>query len=252
MNKKVAGINSDVKCLNVRWEGRARCEMCAIRNNTLFAELDVLGYEPLLRPIQQYYFPVTKLIYAQGVVASDVFVVRKGLLKLEETLHDGTQRIVRLVEPGQVAGFESLLDHAQRYDYSAVALRESEVCQIPYSVLHKLAEQKAEFFETLMEHWHRQLRSSEQIIVEFSTGIVRERVARIMLKLIAIAEREHESEIQLLSVRDMSALAGVTRESISRVMAEFKRSRLLSRSGNSRAHYDLAGLREIAQLENED
>ncbi|MBU0653560.1 MAG: Crp/Fnr family transcriptional regulator [Gammaproteobacteria bacterium] len=252
MNRKVVGVNSDVKCLNVRWEGRAHCEKCAIRKHTLFAELDVVAYEPLLRPIQQYCFPATKLIYAQGVMASDVFVVRKGLLKLEETLHDGTQRIVRLVEPGHVAGTECLLDHQHHYEHSAVALRETEVCQIPSSILHRLAGQKPEFFETLMEHWHRQLHSAEQIIVEFSTGTVRERVARIMLKLIALAEREHKSGIQVPTVRDMSAMTGVTRESISRVMAEFKRSSLLVKVGPNRMQYDLAGLQGIAELEFDD
>lgn len=252
LDKKSGAINPDIKCLSVRWDGRARCEKCAIRKHTLFADIDVVEYEVLLRPIQQYCFPATKMLYAQNIIAKDVFVVRKGLLKLEETLHDGSQRIVRLVEPGQVAGIECLLDHAQRYDHSALAVHEAEVCQIPYSVLHKLAEKKTEFFETLMEHWHRQLRSSEQIIVEFSTGTVRERVARILLKLISLAEREHETEIQLFSVRDMSALAGVTRESISRVMAEFKRSNLLTKAGNNRMYYDLAGLREIAQLEPEN
>ncbi len=243
---------TDVKCLNIRWEGRAHCQSCGIRKNSLFAGLDVIAYEPILRPIQQYCYPSGKLLYAEGIVASDVFIVRKGLLKLEETLHDGSQRIVRMVEPGQVAGLECVLDHSKRYDQSAVALRESEVCQIPYSVLHRLLEQQPDFFEMIMQHWHSQLHAAEQVIVEFSTGTVRERVARIMLKLIDLAERSGEDDILIPSVRDMSALTGVTRESISRVMADFKRSGFLERIGSSRAKYDRKELWEIAHLETED
>lgn len=241
--------HSESKCLNVRWEGRANCLQCAIRKQTLFADLNVQAMEPLLRPIQQYRYPAGKLVYAEGVVAQHVFVVRKGLLKLEETLHDGNLRIVRLVEPGQVAGIEALLDHSHRYDHNATALQSAEVCEIPYVILHRLAEQHPVFFETLMEHWHHQLHAAEQVIVEFSTGTVRERVARALLKLIDLAEAAGEQQIHLLGVRDMSALTGVTRESISRVMAEFKRTNMLVKQDDTGISYNRAGLQRFAWQE---
>lgn len=236
-----------VKCLNVRWDGRASCELCIIREHALFADLDVKKFESVLKPIEQYGFPVDALVFAQYSPATSLYIVRKGLIKLEETLHNGTPRIVRLVQPGGVAGMETLLDHGHRYDYSATTLRATELCRIPYSILRQLMDEDHQFLTSLMENWHKQLRLSEQVIVEFSTGTVRERVIRILLMLAGFVEKEGLLEINLPSIRDIAALAGVTRESVSRVIAELKRLKLLVKSGVNQVRYDEAGLRQLLE-----
>jgi DNA-binding LacI/PurR family transcriptional regulator len=51
----------------------------------------------------------------------------------------------------------------------------------------------------------------------------------------------------LPNIRDIAALAGVTRESVSRVIAELKRLNLLARSGVNQVEYDNEGLKQLLE-----
>lgn len=235
------------KCLNVKWEGHADCQHCAIRKNDIFANLDVAKYAALLRPILQYNFPAKALLYAQGTPATDVYVIRNGIVKLEETLSDGSVRIVRLLQSGDAVGIETVLDAHQSYDQTAVILRGAAVCKIPSSVFVKLEKENPEFHRVIMEEWHRQLNAADKVIVDFSTGTVHDRVARVLINLAENSKKRNLIEIEMLGVEDIAALTSVARESISRVMANFKRDGLLEKSGPNRMRYNWDGLNDLVK-----
>ena len=63
--------------------------------------------------------------------ATDLYIVRKGLIKLEQTLEDGTMRIVRLIQKGSIVGIETFLDHKQKYEQTATTIHKTQLCRIP-------------------------------------------------------------------------------------------------------------------------
>jgi len=227
MNKQL----TSTKCLNIKWEGHADCQHCAIRKNDIFAKLDVVKYEAILKPVFQYNYPAKSLLYVQDEAATDVYVIRNGIVKLEETLSDGSVRIVRVLQSGDAVGIETLLDNRQSYDQTAVVLRGAAICKIPYSVFEKLEEDNPAFFRIVMEEWHKQLEAADRVIVDFSTGSVHDRVARVLIALAECSMKRGSIEIEMLSVEDISALTSVARESISRVMANFKRDGFTCNTG---------------------
>ena len=93
---------SSGNCWNITWEGRADCKHCAIRKNDILADVDIEKYEEYLKPISQYLYPKNTVIYNEGAKATELYVVRSGLVKLEETLEDGSARIVRLIQKGNI------------------------------------------------------------------------------------------------------------------------------------------------------
>jgi len=236
------------KCLNITWEGHADCQHCAIRKNDIFATLDVAKYEAILRPISQYTYPAKSLLYVQDAPATDVYVIRNGIVKLEETLGDGTVRIVRILQSGDAVGIETLLDDHQSYDQTAVVLRGAAICKVPYSVFVGLQEDNPTFSKIIMDEWHKQLEAANRVIVDFSTGSVHDRVSRVLIALAECSMRRGSAEIEMLSVEDISALTSVARESISRVMADLKRQKLLQKSGPNRMRYDWEGLNTLVDL----
>ena len=236
---------STPKCLNVKWEGHADCEHCSIRKNDIFASLDIIEYAEILKPIAQYYHPPKSILYVQNEPATHVYVIRNGVVKLEETLNDGSVRIVRLLQSGDAVGIETVLDDTQKYDQSAVVLRGGAICKIPFSVFDKLEEKNPHFSQIVMEEWHRQLEAADRVIVDFSSGNVHDRVARVLIAQAETSIKRGSIEIEMLSVEDMSALTSVARESISRVMAGFKRDGLLVKSGPNRMRYNWDGLNAL-------
>ncbi len=84
------------------------------------------------------------------------------------------------------------------------------------------------------------------MLVQFSTGSLRRRIARVFLYLVDEANSDGLIEIKKISVQDIASLTGSTRESVSRVIAEFKRNQLLIKSSPKRLRFDEEALRKQA------
>ncbi len=237
----------NTKCFDIKWEGRADCQLCSIRKNDIFAKLDVEEHKDILNSISQFNYPEKSLLYRQGNPAVDVYVIRSGIVKLEEVSTDGSVRIVRLLLPSNAVGIETLLDDRQLYDQNAVVLRGASVCRIPYSVFSLLEQASPDFYQMVMKEWHRQLDAADRVIVDFSTGSVHDRVARLLVYLAEASKTRGCSEIEMLGIEDISALTSISRESISRVLASFKRNRLLEKSGPNRMRYNWDGLTSLVE-----
>lgn len=236
-----------VRCLDVVWKGHADCLHCAFRKQDIFATVDVGKYQVLLKRIIELRYLKKSILFVESSPAVELFVVRKGLVKLEETLVNGNKRIIRLVKKGGVVGLETFLDNGQRFDQTAIALLEADVCRIPYSVLKDILESDPEFYKAVLKEWHYQLEESIKCITELSTGPLRQRIARVLLTLVDEANHNYLLEIDMISTNDIAALTGSTRESVSRIIAELKRNRLLIKSGPKKFRFDELALREIEQ-----
>jgi hypothetical protein len=64
-----------------------------------------------------------------------------------------------------------------------------------------------------------------------------------------IDEANHEAKIgiEIMVLEDFAALTGVTRESVSRILSEFKCNNLLIKDDIHKMRFDEAGLRKIAE-----
>lgn len=228
-------------CTQAEWVGRAKCAACEVRNVVLFSGLSSQDLDDILLPIDNLHMPQQAVLYAQGQRAPFVYTVRSGILKLGVDLPNGSQRIVRLLRPGDVAGMEALVD--DRYRHTATAMHGADVCRIPREVVLKLDQTNPAIHRSLMQRWQRALDQADHCIVSLSTGPAEARMARLLIML-GCTGNERET---MPSREEMGALVGITTETASRVMAEFKRRGLVHTVGGSDVVCDHAGLAEIAQ-----
>jgi CRP-like cAMP-binding protein len=171
-----------------------------------------------------------------------MYTVRSGAIKLIQYLPDGSQRIVRIVRSSDVLGLEALLDEG--YHHDAMALQRSEVCRFPTRVVRNLSRENPSLHRELMSRWQRALNEADAWLTELSTGSARQRVARLLLRL--VRDRE-TSECELFSREDMGAMLGITTETASRTIAGFKRESLLVESRPNNFLLDIPNLRRIAE-----
>ena len=237
---------NQLKCLDVIWEGHPDCLHCPIRKIDIMAGVDVVKFGYLLKRIIRFSYSEKNLLFVEDTPARDMYVIRNGLIKLENTLTDGSSRIVRLLAKGDVVGLEAFLNSHQGYDQTAIALHKTDVCRIPHQVLKDLLKTDPDFYKSVLKQWHIQLEAANKVVVDFSTGSLKQRVASVLLMLIDRANQDKRIEIMLLPIDDVAALTGVAKESVSRVMAEFKRNKLLVKSAPNKMRFDEAGLRKMA------
>ena len=223
------------------WQGVANCSQCTIRNSVLFAGLTEEDFQKLHKPIDQFQLKAGKKIYGVGDPAEYMYTIRCGLVKLVQYLPDGTQRIVRLLRIADVVGLEAVLDPTYKHD--AIAVHDTEICRYPASAAQMLASTNPKLHRELMTRWQRALDEADSWVTELSTGSSKQRVARLILLLV---NGNPSNTCSLFGREDMGAMLGITTETASRTIAEFKRQRLIVETSTNVYLCDIPKIEEIS------
>lgn len=217
------------------------CQICPLRTSVLFAGIAPRLLAEVERDIIEQEFAAGDSLYHVGEPGLAAFTVRRGLIKLVQYLPDGTERIVRLVSATDVVGLEALLDTP--YQHDAIAVQPVAVCRLPIDVLRRLHGEDPALHKELLRRWQRALNEADAWLTELSTGSARRRVARLLMRLV---DEKGVGRCILFNRRDMGAMLGVTTESASRVIAEFKRAGLLDESASG-FRIDVMAMKDIAE-----
>ena len=197
------------------WQGVSDCENCSIRSSALFAELNEEDFSKIHSPIDDLSYDANAEIYAQGDSAQWLYTLRSGYIKILHINSDGSERIVRIVLPGNLFGMEALL--GERYEHSAVALTNTHLCKIPKEIITSLGEESPRLHRQIVRKWGEALLQSESWFSEINTGRIEVRLARFFLKL---AKESGATAIAPLFKReDMGLMMDVKFETISRALA---------------------------------
>lgn len=166
-------------------------------------------------------------LFHEGGQATRVFTVRRGMVKLLSYLPNGRARIVRLHTKGHWLGLEAVV--GQPYQHTAVALDDVEVAYVPAERLRTLERESPRQYCEVLKQGYKHLTQADKWIADFSTGGIRPRVARLVEFMSTLKFGESSNQVELLAVHEMADMLGVTPESVSRILAEFKRQNLLHR-----------------------
>ncbi len=235
---------STMKTLSSRdaWSGVADCHTCALRDSVLFSGLGEKDFECVHNPIDMFLLPSGALLYRSGDAGRYLYTIRRGLVKLVQYLPDGSKRIVRLLKGTDVAGLEAILD--QCYQHDAVLLQTTEVCRLPVEMIRCMDHENPALHRELMSRWQRALADADAWLTELSTGSARQRVARLLLRLV---QDDGSGSCELFSREDMGAMLGLTTETASRTIADFKRRGLLVPSSPHHYRCDIPNLKRLAE-----
>ncbi len=225
--------------LREAWDGHADCLHCTLRTSVLFAGLEEKDFERIHHPIDQFVLRPGAVVYHAGEPGHNMFTVRTGMMKLVQYLPDGGQRIVRLARATDVIGLECLVK--PKYQHDAIVLQPTEVCRFPVAVVQELSRDNPALHQELMNRWERALEEADAWLTELSTGSARERVARLLLRLV------NGDQCSLFSREDMGAMLGITTETASRTIAEFKRKGLMTETAPNEFALDLAQVKATAE-----
>jgi len=228
--------------LKEAWTGEADCETCTLRDSVLFSGLQEQDFKCIHSPIDEFLLPAGSMLYRTGDEGRYMYTIRRGLVKLVQYLPDGHQRIVRLLQDTDVAGLEALLGNS--YQHDAVMLQSTEVCRLPVGVVQRLDKENPALHQELMSRWQRALMDADAWLTELSTGSAKQRVARLLLRLV---HRQEGNQCELFSREDLGSMLSITTETASRTIAEFKRRGLLVETEINHFLCDIPNLELIAE-----
>ena len=229
-------------CTGITWKGRAKCTTCAIRKQVIFSEIPDEAFNELFSPIDIFCYEDKMPIYLMGEQGQSVYTVRKGLVKLYQILPNGKQRIVRLLKPGDVAGLELLVDKV--YHHFSMSMHDSELCRIPVKLFYKLQNRYPVLYRKLIERWQSGIDDADLFITLFSTGTSHARMGRLLLEM---DKKEYNMQGSTITREDMGDILGISTETASRTIADFKRNYLIEEKQNKIKLIDIKLLQKIAQ-----
>lgn len=186
-------------------------------------------------------------IYQQGSKVMGLHCVHSGKVKICRMSGDQKERIVHLARPGEAIGYRSLLA-GTRYASSAVALEDCVVCFVPRLDFIGLVQSNKQFSNTLLHMLATALGEAEQQQLDLAYKPVRERLAGALAALQTTYGNPADSEPFSIALTrdDMASLAGTVKETVSRLLSEFKDAGYITTRGSRITILDQAQLNSIA------
>lgn len=227
-------------CTNENWHGRPACKHCMIRSSVLFAVLTDAEIEEALLAVQNRLLEPDFELFAQGGGEGYVYSIRAGCVKMVHAVGGGASRIVRLHWRGEVVGLEALLN--EPYRHSAVVLQKADVCRIPVSLVHALASRNPELSYQIMRQGQVSLDAVESGITDLNSGTGETRLAQLLLKFDAHSDGQCIPDMKR---EDIASIIGVTTETASRLMADFRRRKLVWSEESRHLRCDAAALKKL-------
>jgi CRP/FNR family transcriptional regulator len=94
-----------------------------------------------------------------------------------------------------------------------------------------------------MERWANALFQADDYIMMLLSGTVKQRVVQL-IGWLADIDHTHRSRVVMLNGRDIAAILDITPESVSRILAELKRQKILRPRTDGYYEYDAKALKE--------
>jgi CRP/FNR family transcriptional regulator len=224
------------------------CFGCAVRSAAVcsvlgcddLAAMRQLGWTLELRPGQP--------LFHEGDPATRIFTLTRGALKLYKLLPDGRRQVTGFMFPGDFLGITIDDDHA----FTVEALTESQLCWFPRKRFGEFVEAHTELERGLYRLAAHELAAAQVQMVLLGRKTAAERVASFFIALLERAERSSGDRKRMfdlpMSRSDIADYLGLTKETVSRMLALLKDRRLVRLAALDRIEVlDRAGLAIMAE-----
>lgn len=173
------------------------------------------------------------VIYAQGSYPNFLYFVSKGKVKTFKTDSLGNEFITGLHHEGDFVGYIDLLEN-MAYSESAVALEDGELCSIQKEDFAALIYNHKDVANKFIKMLANNVLEKEDRLLKLAYGSVRKRVAEALLLLKTKYTNEGSDNFSIpISRDDLSSIVGAAKETVIRMLTDFKEEGLIQISGST-------------------
>ncbi|AOQ23480.1 Crp/Fnr family transcriptional regulator [Neomoorella thermoacetica] len=164
-------------------------------------------------------------IFMEGEPGDAFYFVKKGAIKLFQVLEDGREKILHFVREGEIFA-EVLLFEGGPYPATAQTLEDTEVGIIRNADMEKLLSAHGEMAVKIIKVMSRRLRQAQNHIRDLALKGAYGRLASSLLQLAREYGKPREDGVTIdlnLSQQELASLIGTSRETVARILSDFKR-----------------------------
>ncbi len=211
------------------------------KSDKILSSLSAYEKELFLEQTESLSFKKGKLIFYEGGIPTGAFLVESGRAKIYKTGLDGKDQIFYVYKTGDLLGYHALLCD-EHYEDSCEALEDCKISFISKTNFEELIHNIPDLNKLLIQNMSHEFGVLVNTITILAQKPLRERLA---LWLLILHERYDKYQI-LLPREDLANLIGTARESLGRLLKEFREENLIRIEGRTIHCTETAALLKIA------
>lgn len=179
------------------------------------------------------HYPTGAVLFAEGQAARGIYVVQRGLVKLSVCASDGRTLILRIAQAGEALGAASTIG-SRDYEATAEAQQPCEVTFIRQSDVLRMMRAYGEFALWITQLLSRDYNSTcREIRTLMLSGSASEKLARLLVGWMdESSSRQSPSRMKVpLTHEEIGQMIGTSRETVTRLMAGFRKQRFIEQEG---------------------
>jgi CRP/FNR family cyclic AMP-dependent transcriptional regulator len=224
------------------------CSTCTISENNYFCKLSERATKALERINHVASYPDGALIFMEGDMARGVHILCQGRAKLLTTNSDGKTLIVKIAQPGEILGLNSVLA-GKPYEITVETLQPCQMAYIGREDFLTFIHDNADACLQVAQHLGRDCHSAYDVIRAIGlSSSATEKLARFLMEC-ASSGRVMDGILKVklaLTHEEIAQRIGCSRETVSRTLSGFKRQRLVELNGATLLVHNKAALEDLA------
>jgi len=195
--------------------------------------------------------PAGQVLFRAGDSGDGCYHVDDGLLKVMMVSNSGTERILAFLGRGAIVGELSIIDGLPR-SLSVVAVRDAALSFLSRAAFEAFSEKHPEVYKSLVRLLAKRVRERDKMLAATSFLSLKGRIAQTLLELAEHFGKEvGPGRIvihQKIKQTDLAAMTGVARESMTRILNDWQRRKMMSRPSGYYCLEDKTQLEHQAEL----
>jgi CRP/FNR family transcriptional regulator len=211
------------------------CLACPHREERLFCNLSEPAVKALAVITSSAAYPKGATLFVEGQPARGVFILCSGRVKLSTSSADGKTLILRISEPGEVLGLPATVT-GKSYELTADIIEPAQANFIArndfLNFLRENGDAALRVAQQLGETYHLAISEMRTIGLSHSAS---EKLARFLLEWSAnCPEEKGQVRIKMtLTHEEIAQMIGSSRETVTRLLADFRRKQLVQVVGST-------------------
>jgi CRP/FNR family transcriptional regulator, cyclic AMP receptor protein len=210
------------------------CFDCHLRSRHIFCDLSQDSIAAFDKVKHAAVFPEHAVVLVEGQKPCGIFILCQGRVKLSTASRDGRTLIVRIAEPGEILGLHAVVTGTP-YELTVETMQPCQLNFVGREDMLCFLKEHADACFHATQHLARDCSDAYGVVRTIGLShSVSERFARFLLETAADGKVSNGSVRVRLAMthEEISQLVGTSRETITRLLSEFRRNDMAELKGS--------------------
>jgi CRP/FNR family transcriptional regulator, cyclic AMP receptor protein len=223
------------------------CLLCKLRHSGFFCDLPKGSLEELEKVKYASAYPQGAVLFVEGQAPRGVYIVCSGRVKLSTTSREGKTLILRIAQAGEVLGLHATVS-GKPYELTGETLQPCQLDFIRRDDFLRFLQHHGDACLNAAEHLSQNCQNAYELIRSLGLShSVGEKLARLLLEWASDGEQTKDGiRIKIsLTHEEIAQLIGTSRETVTRVLSEFREKKFAHLHGSTLMIMNRPGLERL-------